>query len=173
VLLARAGITGTLTLKPGAGTFVVAVVFGYAQYLFTRLVDRQANAALKSAGSRSDPSITPTVPPGSDAPVLITTNTAPCPQVSGVSPHEGPAAGGITVILTGSGLTAATGVNFGNNAATNFTIDSDTQITATCPAGNGTVTITVTTPVGSSPATAAAQFTYNPAGAEVGGIRQP
>ena len=163
VLLVRAGITGSLTLKPGAGTFVVAVVFGYAQYLFTRLVDQQAKSVLKSAGSRSDPGITPAVPPGSDAPVLITTDTASCPQVSGVSPNKGPAVGGITVTLTGSGFTAATGVDFGRNAATNFTIDSDTRITATCPAGEGTVTITVTTPVGSSATAAAAQFTYNPA----------
>jgi IPT/TIG domain len=162
VLLVRAGVAGTLTLKPGVGTYLVAVVFGYAQYLFTRLVDQQANAALKSAGSRSDPSITPTVPPGTDAPVLVTTSTGTYPQVSGVSPNGGPAAGGTQVTLTGSGFTAATGVSFGSNAATNVTVDSDTQMTATSPAGNGTVAITVTTPVGSSSAAPVAQFTYRP-----------
>ena len=34
-----------------------------------------------------------------------------------------------------------------------MTVDSDTQITATSPAGTGTVDITVTTPVGTSAAT--------------------
>ena len=88
VILARSGISGSLTLQPGAGTFAVAIVFGYAQYLFTRLVDQQANTVLESAGSRSDPGITPAMPAGGAAPVLLTTNTAPCPLVSGVSAHE-------------------------------------------------------------------------------------
>jgi IPT/TIG domain len=168
VVLVRSGITSSLSLKPGASTFAVAIVFGYAQYLFTRLVDQQANAALKSAGSRSDPSITPEVPPGGDAPELLTTNTAPCPQVSGVSPNEGPATGGTSVTLTGSGFRAATAVNFGSNAATDVTINSDTKITVISPPGNGAVTITVTSHVGASPVSAAAQFTYEPAQAEVG-----
>jgi hypothetical protein len=172
VLLVGAGITSSLTLRPGASTFAVAIVFGYAQYLFTRLVDQQANAALKSAGSRSDPSITPQVAPGSDAPDLLTTNTAPCPQVSAVSPNRGPSIGGTSVILTGSGFTATTAVNFGRNSATDVTINSDTKITVTSPPGNGTVTVTVTSPVGASPVSAAAQFTYEPAQTEAGGASQ-
>jgi IPT/TIG domain len=168
VLLVRSGITSSLTLKAGASTFAVAIVFGYAQYLFTRLVDQQANAALKSAGSRSDPSITPEVPPGADAPDLLTTNTAPCPQVSAVSPNEGLATGGTSVTLTGSGFRAATAVNFGSNAATGVTISSDNKITVISPPGNGTVTITVTSPVGASPVSTAAQFTYEPAPTGVG-----
>jgi IPT/TIG domain-containing protein len=173
VLLVRSGITGSLTLKAGAGTFVVAVVFGYAQYLFTRLVDQQAKDVLKSAGSRSDPGITPSVPKGGDPPDLLTTSTASCPQVSALFPKRGPAAGGGKVILTGSGFTGATEVNFGRNAAASFVVNSDTHITATCPAGNGSVTITVLTPVGWSPAAAAAQFTYDPAPAGVGEARWP
>jgi hypothetical protein len=168
VLLVRSGITTSLSLKPGASTFAVAIVFGYAQYLFTRLVDQQANAALKSAGSRSDPRITPEVPPGGDAPNLLTTNDAPGPQVSGVSPNQGQAAGGDAVTLTGSGFRAATGVNFGSNAATDFTVNSDTQITVISPPGSGTVTITVTSPVAPSPVSMATQFTYEPSSAESG-----
>ena len=173
VLLVRSAIIGSLTLKPGASTFVVAVIFGYAQYLFTRLVDQQANAVLKSAGSRSDPGITPTVPPGGDAPALLTTSTAPRPQVSGVSSDHGQAAGGESVTLTGSGFTTATAVNFGSNATKDFTVNSDTQITAKSPPGNGTVTITVTTPAGTSPGSAAAQFTYTPTSAEQDKSSQP
>jgi len=173
VLLVGSAVIGSLTLKPGAGTFVVAVIFGYAQYLFTRLVDQQANAVLKSAGSRSDPGITPSVPPGGDAPVLLTTSTAPHPQVSGLSSSHGQAAGGESVTLTGSGFTAATAVNFGSKATKEFTVNSDTQITVTSPPGNGTVTITVTTPVGTSAGSTAAQFTYTPAPSDDGQASEP
>ena len=173
VLLVGSAVIGSLTLKPGAGTFVVAVIFGYAQYLFTRLVDQQANAVLKSAGSRSDPGITPSVPPGGDAPVLLTTSKGPRPQVAGLSSNHGEAAGGESVTLTGSGFTAATAVNFGSKATKEFTVNSDTQITVTSPPGNGTVTITVTTPVGTSAGSTAAQFTYTPAPSDDGQASEP
>jgi len=173
VLLVRSAVIGSLTLKPGASTFVVAVVFGYAQYLFTRLVDQQANSVLKSAGSRSDPGITPSVPLGGDAPVLLTTSKAPRPQVSGLSSNHGQAAGGESVTLTGSGFTATTAVNFGGKATKDFTVNSDTQITVTSPSGIGTVTITVTTPVGTSAGSVAAQFTYVPAPSDDGQASQP
>lgn len=169
MILARSGISGSLTLQPGAGTFAVAIVFGYAQYLFTRLVDQQANTVLKSAGSRSDPGITPAMPAGGAAPVLLTTNTASCPQVSGISAHDGPETGGTPVVVTGSGFKTATAVLFGNNAATDVKIDSDSQISLKSPAGKGTVTITVPASVGVSPVSAAALFTYTPVQGAVGG----
>ena len=50
--------------------------------------------------------------------------------------------------ITGTGFTGATAVDFGTTAATNLTVVSDTQITATSPAGTGTVDVTVTTPGG-------------------------
>jgi hypothetical protein len=78
------------------------------------------------------------------------------PTVSSINPTSGPAAGGTTVTITGTGFTNVTGVSFGSTAASGFTVDSDTQITATSPAGSGTVNVTVTTPNG----TASAQFTY-------------
>src|SRR6266496_30104 len=79
-------------------------------------------------------------------------------SVSNISPATGPAAGGTTVTLTGIGFTDATAVKFGSTVASNFTVDSDTQITATSPAGTGTVPVTVTTRDGTSAAGAAAQF---------------
>jgi len=82
------------------------------------------------------------------------------PVVTAVSPAAGPVAGGTTVTVTGSGFTDATAVDFGATAATGFTVDSDTQITATSPPGICTVDVTVTTAAGTSPATAADQFEY-------------
>ena len=85
------------------------------------------------------------------------------PVVTGIAPDGGTAAGGTTVVVTGSGFTGATDVGFGRVYAPAMTVDSDTQITATSPAGTGTVDITVTTPAGTSATSTADQFTYAPA----------
>ncbi|MGC8201002.1 IPT/TIG domain-containing protein, partial [Salmonella enterica] len=49
---------------------------------------------------------------------------------------------------------------FGATAATGFTVNSASQITATSPAGTGTVDVSVTTAGGTSATSAADQFTY-------------
>ena len=80
-------------------------------------------------------------------------------------PGRGTTKGGTSVTITGTGFTAPpalTGVSFGG-AAAQFTIDSGTKITAISPPGTGTVHITVTTPAGTSAATAADQFSYTQA----------
>jgi hypothetical protein len=82
------------------------------------------------------------------------------PTVTGISPTPGPA--GSTVTISGTNFTGATAVMFGTTAATSFTVNSANSITATVPAGTGTVDVIVTNGVGSSPATAADQFTYGP-----------
>lgn len=82
------------------------------------------------------------------------------PTVTGISPISGEAGGGTSVVITGTGLSGATGVSFGGVAATSFTQDSDSQVTAVSPAGSGTVDVTVTTPNGTSATSTADQFTY-------------
>ncbi|MFF0160497.1 IPT/TIG domain-containing protein [Streptomyces sp. NPDC005263] len=72
------------------------------------------------------------------------------PVVASVSPSQGPAAGGTTVTVTGTGFTGATTVRFGAKPATSFTVDSSTQITAVSPSGTGSVNLTVTTSQGTS-----------------------
>ena len=64
--------------------------------------------------------------------------------------------------ITGTGFTGATAVKFGTTAATTFTVNSSTQITATAPAGTGTVDITVTTPAGTSTTSSADHYAYTP-----------
>jgi len=80
--------------------------------------------------------------------------------VAGINPTSGPAAGGTTVTITGSGFSGAKQVDFGATEASNVTVDSDTQITAVSPAGTGTVDVTVVKPAGASATSAADQFTY-------------
>jgi len=83
------------------------------------------------------------------------------PTVTSISPTSGPATGGTSVTITGTNLLGATAVTFGATAATGYTVNSATQITATAPAGSlGTVAVGVTTPGGTSAPSAAAQFTY-------------
>jgi hypothetical protein len=85
------------------------------------------------------------------------------PIVAAVSPTSGTTFGGTTVIITGTNLNGATAVSFGGVAAT-INTDSASSITATAPAHNvGVVDVTVTTPGGTSPASAADHFTYQPA----------
>jgi alpha-tubulin suppressor-like RCC1 family protein len=84
----------------------------------------------------------------------------PIPVVTGVSPQIGPAGGGETVTISGDTFTGATAVKFGTTAATHFTVESDTSITASAPPGTGTVNVTVTTPAGTSPPVAADRYTY-------------
>jgi len=85
---------------------------------------------------------------------------APVPILSQVSPPTGPTVGGNSVTITGSGLGGATAVQFGSNAALGITADSPTSVTATAPAGTGTVDVTVTTPGGTSTTGALDRYAY-------------
>ncbi|MFN0028345.1 MAG: IPT/TIG domain-containing protein [Acidimicrobiales bacterium] len=73
------------------------------------------------------------------------------PTVTAVAPVAGPLKGGQIVVLTGTGFTSASAVNFnnvaaGDVAATNYAIVSDTRIVATVPdaAAAGAKTLKVT-----------------------------
>ncbi|MDR7169699.1 hypothetical protein J2W56_003443 [Nocardia kruczakiae] len=119
----------------------------------------------------SDTQITAIVPPGTGTVNVTvqalldgTSNPLPytyggaLPTLTSIIPASGSAAGGTTVVLTGTHLTGATAVSFGGTPATSFTVNSSTQITAVAPAHSaGTVQVTVTTPSGTSNGVA---FTY-------------
>jgi alpha-tubulin suppressor-like RCC1 family protein len=82
------------------------------------------------------------------------------PGVTGLTPGSGPAAGGAEVTIAGTNLTGASAVHFGSAAASSFTVDSSSSITAIAPAGTGTVDVTVTTAAGTSATGASDRFTY-------------
>ena len=74
VLLFQSELVSSLTPQAKTpGVFAVAIVFGYAQYLFTRLVDNQAKTVLTSASSRNDPNTTPQLPAAGGSSDLLTT----------------------------------------------------------------------------------------------------
>jgi hypothetical protein len=76
----------------------------------------------------------------------------PCLRVRSISPVSGPQSGGTSVVITGSGFTGATSVTFGGAAASSFTVDSATQITASTAAAGaaGAAAVVVVTPGGTS-----------------------
>ncbi len=82
------------------------------------------------------------------------------PAISSIGPNTGPLAGGTTVVITGVNFAAPASVTFDGIAATNVTVNSANQITATLPAHStyGTVGVSVTVPGGT--ATSPNGFTY-------------
>ncbi|HKV79144.1 MAG TPA: choice-of-anchor tandem repeat GloVer-containing protein [Candidatus Sulfotelmatobacter sp.] len=77
------------------------------------------------------------------------------PTIKSISPTSGPVATAVTI--AGSGLIQATKVTFGGGKTAAFTVNNDSQITATVPGGAKTGKIVVTTPGGT--ATSPTSFT--------------
>jgi len=97
---------------------------------------------------------------GTSAVLLLAPGFVPVPRLTGLSVTQGPAAGGTSVTLTGTGFTGATQVHFGPTAAASVTVTGDTSITAVSPtAPAGTVDITVTGPGGTSTTAPPDRFT--------------
>jgi len=86
---------------------------------------------------------------------------AAAPTVAAIRPNNGPATGGTSVAIAGSGFAAGSKVTFGQASATSVAINSSTSITATSPSGNGTVAVTVTNSNGASAAVPRDQFAYD------------
>ncbi|CAN7403178.1 IPT/TIG domain-containing protein [Aminobacter sp. LjRoot7] len=147
-------ITGTNFTGATAVTFGASVATGFT-------VDSATQITATSPAGTGTVDVTVTTPEGTSATSAADQFTyVAAPTVTSITPTAGPTSGGTTVIITGTNFSAASAVNFGGTAATGFAINSATQITATSPAGTGTVDVTVTSPGGTSATTAADQFTY-------------
>ncbi|MDR3017314.1 MAG: IPTL-CTERM sorting domain-containing protein [Delftia acidovorans] len=155
---------GTPVILTGSG-FTSATPSGAVQFGSTA-----ANYTVNS-----DTQITAIAPPGAAGTVDITVSTvggtsatsagdrftyAQAPTTASITPTTGPSAGGTQITLTGTHLSAASTVKFGNQSATGVSVVSDTQLTAISPPGTGTVDLTVTTPGGTSAITGTARFSY-------------
>jgi IPT/TIG domain len=84
------------------------------------------------------------------------------PTVEHVRPNKGFAEGGTSVEITGTGLLGVKAVKFGSTNAASFQGGGECCLTATSPAGTGTVDVTVTTSEGTSATSSADQFTFVP-----------
>ena len=95
-------------------------------------------------------------------PITVTQAAAPkSPIITSISPTVGRQIGGTIVTITGVNLATVTAVKFGSVAAA-ITSKTATSITVTSPPlPTGTVDITVTNPLGTSPITQGDQFAYS------------
>jgi hypothetical protein len=164
------GIAGTSVTVYGTGfTGATYVSFGGATATPTVINDSQITV-IAPAHAAGTVDITVTTPFGTSAIVVadqFTYTASSGPYITSISPTSGPA--GTTVTIYGSGFTGATSVSFGGLYAT-YTVNSDTQITATAPSTQtvGLVNVVVTTSLGSS--TQTVQFSYTAATPTVTGV---
>ena len=143
----------------------------------------EAVAPANDLGGSGDPSgtvdITVTTPAGPSKAqpndVFTYVDTSQSSIVDSVTPSIGTSAGGTTVQISGAGFaggdgssgcdatTTAVAVGSTNLDPSQFTVNSDTSITATVPAGSGVQDVTVTGCAGfPSPLSPADQYNYNP-----------
>jgi hypothetical protein len=121
-----------------------------------------------SSGGQTDPNLVAYDSHGNEvynannhALLVLADGYIPLARVTGISVSFGPAAGGTSVTLTGTGFTNTTGVNFGSSPAASYTVNSDTSIIASAPAKTaGPVNITVVDAGGASLTGPFDQFTF-------------
>ncbi|KAA5546542.1 IPT/TIG domain-containing protein [Adhaeribacter rhizoryzae] len=140
-------------ISPASGQIGNTVVISGTNLINT--TDVTFNGTAASFVINNDGQITTTVPAGASSGAINVSNakssvngptftvvSQPAPTISGFTPASGPI--GQTVIITGTDFTGATSVKF-NAVPAAYTVNSNTQITATVPASATTGSITITT----------------------------
>lgn len=94
--------------------------------------------------------------------VELSAEIQPAPEITNISPPYGTVTGNTLVTITGTNLGGATSVKFGATPAASFTVDSDTEITATAPQSvkPGKVDVSATTLAGTNANTRFDDFVY-------------
>jgi IPT/TIG domain len=147
------GPVGTVVTISGSNLSLAdSVTFGgVAASTFTVVSDSELTAVAPAGGQIAITTPDGGADSGSSSFSIV---SALLPSISGFSPTSGPA--GTMVTISGSSFSGATAVAFAGTAAA-YAVDSDSQISATVPAGAGSGPIAVTTPIGSD--TSLASFT--------------
>lgn len=94
--------------------------------------------------------------------IELSAEIQPVPTITSVSPTAGSIAGNTTVTIKGHDFNGASGVKFGTKVAASFTVNSETEITATSPRSlkPGRFEVTVSTVAGESSGSGSGHFTY-------------
>ena len=158
------GTTVTITGSNLGGA--TAVDFGAIPASSFTIVSAGEITAVAPAQAAGQVAVTVTTPGGTSAlssADLYTYAVLP-PVILSVSPSSGPLTGGTTATIMGTNFDGAGSLLFGSTPATNYTVVSDTQITATVPASatSGITEVTVTTPSGTSATTSDTGYLYLP-----------
>jgi uncharacterized repeat protein (TIGR03803 family) len=152
VVLHSAKSSATVELLGQGFNTATGVLFGTGSGTLTIVSDTYATAKIKSGATTG---VITVKEPGGNLTTQLTFKITP--TIKTFSPTSGPV--GTSVVITGTSLQQASAVKFGGKAATTFTVNSDTQVTATVPTGAVTGKITITTPGGT--ATSSTSFTVN------------
>jgi hypothetical protein len=94
--------------------------------------------------------------------IELSAEVQPAPEIASITPSFGPVTGGTVLTITGKNFTQTSAVQFGTTPAASFTVNSDTQITATAPAvlRPGQVDLSVTTFAGQNANTRFDDYVY-------------
>ncbi len=94
--------------------------------------------------------------------IELSAEVQPTPAIASIAPDSGSVAGGTVVKITGTDFNASSAVKCFTTPAASFTVNSETEITATAPtsAKPGTVDLAVTTLAGTSAPRRGDRFTY-------------
>lgn len=153
VFVIRSGKVGTTVQILGQGfSSATGVLFGTGPGTFTASSDTYMTAKVVAGATTGK--VTVEEPTGN---LLSPQNFKVVPSIVSFSPSSGPV--GTSVVIKGMSLLQGTAVKFGGVAATVFTVDSNTQVTATVPSGAVTGKISITTPGGI--ANSSTNFTVN------------
>jgi len=109
-----------------------------------------------------DGSVVPPSEAFSGKEIELSAEIQPAPEVTTITPAYGPVTGTTLVTITGKNFNGATAVDFGATPAASFTVDSDTEITATAPRSvrPGKVDVSVETLAGENANTRFDDYAY-------------
>lgn len=139
---------GTLVTINGSGfASGASVSFGGANASSVNFISSTQLTAVTPAGSAGSVNVSVTNSDPGTGTLNSGFSYVGNPTITTVSPNSGPATGGTTVTISGTGFQSGAIVAFGAMLATSVTVMSPTQIQAVTPAAAaGTVAVTVTNP---------------------------
>jgi hypothetical protein len=153
----------SVTITGSSLTGATAVRFGTVSAKAFTVLSSTSISVTAPAESAGIVNVTVTTPAGTSA-VTLKDRYKFTPTITGVSPASGPAAGGTTIKVTGSGFTVGTGLmtfRFGSTGTKNETCASSVECTVTTPKHEaGTVDVVAVVNKVSSPKTSADRFSY-------------
>jgi IPT/TIG domain len=144
------GPVGTSVTISGSGfTGATTVTFSRTPAtVFTVTSDTSITATVPAGATTGAVGVTTPSGSGTSSGVFTVTTTVSAPSISSISPTSGPV--GTSVTINGGNLTGATKVTFGGGITANFTVVSDSRVTAVVPSGARNGAISVTTPGGTA-----------------------
>ena len=138
LMLSSGKVASTVQILGSGFTGTTAVKFNGTAATFTVVSDTYMTAKVPAGATTGFVNVT--TPGGTFASM---SKFLVIPKVLSFNPTSGSV--GTSVVITGNSFTGATKVTFGGVAATTFSVDSDSQITATVPTGAVTGKVGVTT----------------------------